>query len=100
MIIRIVKMEFQPEKVVDFLAVFNQNNQKIRHFDGCQHLELWRATNADDSNIFFTYSHWQSEEHLNRYRQSKLFRNAWTTVKQLFIEKPQAWSVEQIVKAN
>jgi heme-degrading monooxygenase HmoA len=45
------------------------------------------------SNIFFTYSIWDSEEHLNNYRKSELFANVWEKTKVLFDAKPEAWSV-------
>lgn len=92
--IRIVKMEFMPEKVTDFLTVFNESKEKISSFDGISHLELLNDKN--NSNIFFTYSIWQSEEHLNKYRDSDLFKSVWTKTKPLFAEKAEAWSVESI----
>ena len=57
------------------------------------HLELWQ----DSANpaIFFTYSHWESEAHLNHYRFSEFFKDTWGKTKALFADKPQAWSVMQ-----
>ena len=65
----------------------------IRSFDGCSHLELWQQ--AGTSNVFFTYSWWESEDHLNKYRFSELFKDTWAKTKALFAAKPEAWSVEQ-----
>ncbi len=93
MIVRIVQMTFEPENVDTFLSLFEERKQLIRHFEGCKHLELWQGANA--SNIFFTYSMWDSEEHLNHYRFSELFKDTWTRTKALFADKPQAWSVNQ-----
>lgn len=62
MIIRIVKMTFEPDKVADFLNIFNASKQYIRNMEGCTHLEL--LNDVKFSNIFFTYSHWQSEKGL------------------------------------
>lgn len=95
MIIRIVKMTFQPEKVNDFLEVFNASKQFIRNFDGCSHLELLNDVNA--ANVFFTYSYWDSEGHLNNYRNSELFAGVWAQTKILFAAKTEAWTVEQKV---
>jgi quinol monooxygenase YgiN len=57
-------------------------------------LELWQDHNQ--KNIFVTYSHWESEEALNQYRDSQLFKSVWSFTKTLFSEKPQAWSTKKI----
>jgi heme oxygenase (mycobilin-producing) len=95
MIIRIVKMTFMPEKVNEFLEIFNSSKQLIRNFEGCSHLELLNDINSP--NIFFTYSYWQCETHLNNYRDSELFGSVWKKTKPLFSAKAEAWSVEQKV---
>ncbi|RYE20616.1 MAG: antibiotic biosynthesis monooxygenase [Sphingobacteriales bacterium] len=91
MIVRIVQMTFDPAKVDEFLALFEERKQTIRCFDGCNHLELWQ--DAHSTNIFFTYSMWESEDNLNHYRFSDFFKDTWAKTKALFIDKPQAWSV-------
>lgn len=91
MITRIVRMEFQPEKVDEFLKIFHASKEQIRHFPGVHHLELHRDLNQD--NVFYTYSHWESEIALNAYRESKLFRGIWPQTKALFSQKPQAFSL-------
>lgn len=94
MIKRIVKMSFDPGKVEDFKAIFKTNWQYISGFDGCSHVELLQ--DKLHSNIFFTFSLWQSEEHLNAYRDSELFARVWGATKQLFNDKPQAWSLTEL----
>ena len=93
MILRIVKMTFREEETDTFLQLFNERKHLIRSFEGCLHLELWQETGK--KNVYFTYSIWQSEDHLNHYRFSELFRDTWAKTKILFLEKAQAWSVEQ-----
>jgi quinol monooxygenase YgiN len=92
MIVRIVRMFFQENKVEDFLEIFEQSKQQIRHFEGCTHLELMR--DIQNPAVFCTYSHWQSPEHLEKYRQSELFQSTWAKTKVLFQEKPIAFSLE------
>ena len=92
-IIRVVKMTFQEDQIDRFLLQFKQNKSKIRAFEGCTHLELWR--DIQKNNIFYTYSHWDSEEHLNTYRKSELFKGIWSITKILFAEKAEAFSVSQ-----
>ncbi|WP_378176031.1 putative quinol monooxygenase [Aquimarina sp. SS2-1] len=94
MIIRIVKLGFVPEQIDSFLKNFEENKKKIRNFDGCSHLKLIR--DIHQTNQFFTYSYWESEEHLNNYRNSALFKDIWTNTKDKFNQKPEAWSVEKI----
>ncbi len=93
MILRIVQMRFRADAVDDFLTLFEERKQLIRRFEGCEHLELWQ--DEQDEAVFFTYSHWQSEAHLNHYRFSELFKDTWTKTKALFAGKPQAWSVKR-----
>lgn len=92
MIIRIVKMEFEESKVAEFLENFYANSETIRSFPGCSHVQLLR--DETDSSVFFTYSHWDSEERLNAYRESEFFGTVWGVTKKLFRSAPQAWSLK------
>lgn len=93
MILRIVKMKFREDETENFLVLFNERKSLIRAFDGCSHLELWQQ--AGTPNVFFTYSMWESDQHLDHYRFSELFKDTWAKTKALFADKPEAWSVEQ-----
>jgi len=94
MFVRIVKMHFNESDIEKFLKNFNENKEKIRNFDGCKFLELYRDKN--ETNIFFTYSYWNAEADLEAYRQSDLFKNVWNKTKPLFSAKPEAWSVDKL----
>jgi autoinducer 2-degrading protein len=91
MITRIVKMSFQPEKVNEFLELFHSSKQLIRNMEGCSHLELLR--DKECQHLFFTYSKWDTEEHLQAYRHSEMFDSIWSRTKILFNQKPEAWSI-------
>jgi len=93
MLVRIVKMTFIPDKVNDFVENFNTWKIQIRNMPGCSHLELLQDIQC--TNVFFTYSYWNSENDLNNYRNSELFEKVWTKTKILFTAKPEAWSVLQ-----
>lgn len=95
MFVRIVKMSFAEENIIPFLDNFETVKQKIRNFEGCQFLELYR--DKHNTNIFFTYSYWNTEDDLNNYRDSDLFQSVWTKTKQMFNAKPEAWSVDKVV---
>ena len=94
MIIRIVKMTFHEEKVPQFLKLFEEVKSKIAGFEGCQNVELLRDIKR--ANVLFTYSTWDSAEHLEQYRRSPLFESTWNRAKALFAEKSEAWSVEKV----
>lgn len=94
--IRIVKLTLQKESVAEFLANFDQQKALIRAFDGVQHLQLLNDKN--NPNIYFTYSIWQSEQHLENYRNSELFKGIWAVTKPMFAAKAEAWSTESIEK--
>ncbi|MDT0688102.1 putative quinol monooxygenase, partial [Autumnicola psychrophila] len=93
MLVRIVKMSFAPENIETFLNNFEENKLKIRAFEGCEFLELYRG--KDNTNQFFTYSYWENEQALKNYRNSELFKAVWAKTKILFNEKPEAWSVSK-----
>ncbi|MEO1032646.1 MAG: antibiotic biosynthesis monooxygenase [Bacteroidota bacterium] len=98
MLVRIVKMSFEPSKIDEFLSNFDANKNNIRNFEGCNFLELYRDQN--NTNIFFTYSYWNSETSLENYRQSNLFKSVWAKTKPLFNGKPEAWSVDKLVSLD
>ena len=95
MFVRIVKMSFAEENIILFIDNFETVKQKIRNFEGCQFLELYR--DKHNTNIFFTYSYWNTEDDLNNYRDSDLFQSVWTKTKPMFNAKPEAWSVDKVV---
>jgi len=94
--IRVVKMTFQEKKIEEFLANFNSNKEYIRNFDGVEYLELLKDKNHP--NVFFTYSVWKSEEHLENYRKSDLFKGVWSKTKPLFSAPAEAWSMDSLIQ--
>jgi heme-degrading monooxygenase HmoA len=94
MFVRIVKLSFHPENIPVFLENFELVKNQIRNFPGNRLLELYQ--DKTNSSIFFTYSYWVREEDLENYRKSKLFNEVWDFTKQLFNDKPEAWSVDKL----
>lgn len=90
MITRIVRMEFHPDRVDDFLKVFEANKNRIAGYPGCLRLELHR--NINEPQILYTISRWISEDALNDYRASELFLSTWKQTKIHFAAPAQAWS--------
>lgn len=91
MLIRIVRMDFEPEKVNDFLKLFESVEEKIKTFPGCSHLELCKDAKLD--HVYYTFSKWEGESDLEKYRHSELFEDTWAKTKMLFGGKPLAYSL-------
>lgn len=88
-------MSFKNEEAAKFIQIFNESAGFIQSFEGCHEVKLMRDTGND--NIYFTLSKWQTEDHLNIYRSSALFKMTWAKVKPLFSEKAEAWSLVETI---
>lgn len=94
MIIRIVKLKFQKDKVADFLNLFDNVVTKVNAYPGCQQMHMVRDLN--DETLFFTYSVWENTTALENYKNSPLFQTIWPQIKPWFSEKAEAWSTEKV----
>lgn len=90
MLIRIVRMTFEPENVPAFLAIFHASAERIRQQPGCQSVELWQ--DQQNPAIYCTHSRWNDETALNAYRKSALFGEVWPATKRLFAASAVAFS--------
>ena len=95
MLIRIVKMSFQEDKVQEFIEDFKNSRNQIMDFDGCELLDLLEVKGK--SGVYMTYSYWRDEESLDKYRQSDLFKSVWIPTKEKFSEKAEAWTMERVL---
>jgi heme oxygenase (mycobilin-producing) len=98
MVIRIVRMHFTEAGVDEFLSIFNTHKNSIRNFPGCTHLELLK--DIDDPCVFSTLSYWEDTDSLEKYRKSELFASVWGTVKTLFAERTQAFTLLKFLKVD
>jgi quinol monooxygenase YgiN len=89
-------MHFTEAGVAEFLGIFNTNKEAIRHFQGCSHLELLK--DVKDAYVYTTLSHWKDEQSLEAYRNSELFGAVWGSVKTLFAERTQAFSLTKFIE--
>lgn len=91
-------MTFEEDKVSTFLTLFNEYKSRIKASEGCHRLELLKDHSAN--NVFFTYSEWEHEEMLDKYRYSTLFKTVWGQTKALFSAKAEAWSLDKLMEVN
>ena len=84
-------MVFRPEEIENFKQIFEAKKERIANFEGCKGVKLFQV-----ENVFFTYSIWENESYLEAYRQSTFFVETWAVTKQLFAEKPEAWTVNEV----
>lgn len=92
MITRIVKLEFQPEHIEEFLNFFDTIKEIVNTFPGCNGMKLYR--DISQPTVVMTYSHWENEEALDKYRNSNEFSKIWPRIKPWFSARPQAWSMK------
>ncbi|MCS6990345.1 MAG: antibiotic biosynthesis monooxygenase [Chitinophagales bacterium] len=97
-IVRLVKLTLQPDKIDDFMQLFHEVRNTIAAFDGCHRVELLQDT--ERPFVFFTYSIWENEHYLNQYRFSEFFKQTWARTKPLFAQKAEAWSVHLVDRAT
>jgi quinol monooxygenase YgiN len=90
MLIRVVRMTFDPASTERFEQIFENVRPRIAAFPGCHGVEL--ARDARYPNIFVTLSRWTDEDALESYRHSDLFRSTWAETRRLFAARPQAHS--------
>jgi len=93
-ITRIVKMTFRIEKSDDFENYFLTIKDQVVGQPGCYGVKLFKE--KEETGIFFTYSHWDSENDLNNYRQTEIFGKIWPTVKRWFASKAEVWTVDEL----
>jgi quinol monooxygenase YgiN len=94
MITRIVKLQFEENKIADFLTFFETIKHKVNTFEGCLGMKLLQ--DISNPTIVMTYSHWENEQALENYRISETFGTIWTKIKPWFAGKPEAWSVNAV----
>ena len=94
MITRLVKLSLHPGKAAEFEALFYQSQPLIENFEGCQKTNLFKVAGTEAQ--YFTISYWSSEQELENYRRSELFKNVWSKVKPLFSEKAAAWTLNGV----
>jgi quinol monooxygenase YgiN len=95
---RIVRMTFKAENCDEFESFFTEIKDQIVAQPGCHEVRLLRE--LGDSGVFFTYSIWDNQTHLDAYRNTALFNMVWPKVRQWFDQKPEAWSTELLTKVN
>ena len=90
MLLRVVKMEFDPAQVQAFDELFAQSQARIEAMPGCLRVRLLKG--HDEEPIRTTLSWWERDADLQAYRKSSLFGEVWPKTKAMFSVPPVAWS--------
>ncbi|MFN2424519.1 MAG: putative quinol monooxygenase [Cryomorphaceae bacterium] len=98
MIHRFVKLKFARRDIPEIKPLFESIAPKVRGFEGCKYLEI--LYDVRDSGKVVTYSHWESEAHLETYRNSEVFQSFWSLVKPRFIKPAEAWSMSREIQLD
>jgi quinol monooxygenase YgiN len=91
MITRLVKLTIDDSKIEVFKSIFKNNQKHIQASSGCEMAEVFQ--DLHNPSIFFTHSKWESEDNLNEYRNSDLFKGIWKETKATFSSPPEVWSL-------
>ncbi len=97
-ILRIVRLSFDEDKINEFIEIFESTKTQIRSFEGCTHLELMK--DLHHNNVYYTYSKWISDDALEAYRNSSLFKETWSKTKLLFNARASAYSLVHALGAD
>ncbi len=91
MVTRIVKLHFKDAHTAQFLSYFERIKHQVNGFEGCIAMKLFQ--DRHNPNIVMTYSQWESEEALEKYRHSETFGEIWPRIKPWFAVRAEAWTV-------
>lgn len=91
-------MTFKKDHIEGFQRIFQLSKEAIKNFEGCLYVELCRDTS--DENVYFTYSHWASEEALDTYRNSQFFKSTWNEIRTFFSAKAEVYSLERVYSSE
>jgi quinol monooxygenase YgiN len=95
MIVRVVKLQFDERTHEEAQRHLLGIVPTVRQWPGCTHLEVL----FDENRIgrILTYSHWESVEALNEYRNSMVFRKFWAGVKPHLAKPTEAYTMRRTV---
>jgi len=92
-IIRIVRLTFSESTIDACENLYAKHAEAIASQPGCFGVEL--VEDVNNPYVRATVSRWDSEESLNRYRDSELFGEVWPETKALFAGTPEVWSYKK-----
>lgn len=91
MITRIVKMSILESEIERYQEIVKPYKSKILSSPGCKDVQIFKDIN--NKSIVFSYSVWETEQDLENYRKSEMFRKVWNEVKTLFSNPAEAWTI-------
>lgn len=93
MITRIIRLTLKISHE-EFTEYINKAKDEFDKFEGCEQIEILK--DKIGNNVYFIYTIWKSNKHLNKFRKSEFNKKFWNTIVDLSQNRPQVWSVENI----
>ncbi len=94
MILRVVKMKVDTNKVELFERFMNNLREEKLNLDGCLHFDYFHE--KGNLNIYYSYTIWESDKHFRVYKKSDLFKEVTSTLNALCQIEPMAWTIENV----
>jgi quinol monooxygenase YgiN len=94
MILRVVKMKVEKNKVESFERFMNNLHDEKLRLQGCLHFDYFHE--KDNLYAYYSYTIWENEKFFKAYKKSDLFKEVVSTLKALCQVEPQAWTIENV----
>ena len=95
MILRLVGLPVDPERVAELERAFAMAQPRIVALPGCHQVSLLR-TGDDGAADFVTLSVWDGRADLEAYRRGALFEEIWPAIRATLRDKPWAKTYDYV----
>lgn len=95
MILRLVGLPVDPERVSELERAFAIAQPRIVALPGCHQVSLLR-TGDDNTADFITLSVWDGREDLEAYRRGALFKEIWPAIRATLRNRPWAKTYDYV----
>lgn len=89
-------MHIKTKDIVKFRDTFTNYQSQIKDFKGCMQHDIF--CDKEKEEIYYSYTIWDSEKNLNKYRKSTLLKEINTNIIQYCSKDPQAWTIDKEIE--
>lgn len=98
MILRVVKMEVDPNNLDPFKRFMSNLSEEKSKMDGCVHHDFFSDKNF--VNVYYSYTIWENVSYLKKYKKTPLFIEVKKVLRGLCQSEPYAWTIENVFKTD